>query len=317
MLMAMAVTFAVFVVPVRAATDPGSTVRLHSQATVRGTAVTLADIAELSGDSEALLTQLAHMSVGRVGDVALLSRTEIAALIRKAIANPADVVVTGAEFTRVTLAKRAPAAAEIEAVLKSHLATVTQWREDEIAISSIGNLKTIEIPEGNVELRAVNRGAPTNFRRMLLSVEAILDGEPLRAFWVQADIRIRAQVVKVARPVGFKTVLTADDLREQVCDIEDPRTSYFRSQMEAIGTVTRRALSLGELLSRNSVEDAGLVRVGETVRLTVVSGSVRMSVPARALQNGKLGDPIKVRNIDSDRVITAVVTGRKEARIGN
>ncbi len=292
-------------------------VRLRPQASVKSATLILADIADVSGDDEALVARLAQTPLGSITDVLLLSRAEVAALIRSANANSVEVVLTGADFTRVTLATRTPAAAEIAAVLKSHLALVTQWRQDEIEIHSIDNLKAIELPEGDVQLRVVSRGAPSNFRSMLLSVEAILDRKPLRTFWVKADVHVRAQVAQVAKPVAFHSVLKADDLREKVCDIEDPRTEYFRTSAEAIGKVSRRALAPGDLLSRNGVEDAGLVRSGETVRLTVESGSLRMTVLARALQNGKLGDPIKVRNMDSDRVISAVVTGRGEVRVAN
>ncbi len=293
------------------------TVRLHPQASVKSATLILADIADVSGDDDALVAQLAQTPLGSITDVLLLSRAEVAALIRNANANPVEMVLTGADFTRVKLATRTPAAAEIAAVLKAHLASVTQWREDEIEIRSIENLKAIELPESDGQLRVVSRGAPATFRSALLSVETSLAGKPLRTFWVKADVHVRAQVVQVATPVTFHSAIKADDLREKVCDIEDPRTDYFRTSAEAIGKVSRRALVPGELLSRNSVEDAGLVRSGQTVRLTVESGSVRMTVLARALQSGKLGDPIKVRNMDSDRVITAIVTGRGEVRVAN
>jgi flagella basal body P-ring formation protein FlgA len=123
-------------------------------------------------------------------------------------------------------------------------------------------------------------------------------------------------VVQVAKPVAFRGILKAEDLREQVCDIEDPRAEYFRTMAEAIGKTAKRALGPGELLSQTFVDEVSLVRNGETVKLLVESGSLRMTAQVRALQNGKLGDAIKVRNTDTDRVITAVVTGRGEVRVG-
>jgi flagella basal body P-ring formation protein FlgA len=269
-------------------------VKLRPQALVKGSAPVLGDIADLSGDDEKLLAQLARTPLGTMADARLLSRSEIVLLIKNVAANPEEVIVTGAEFTRVFAETRTPEAAEIATVLKSHLASVTQWREEEIEIRSIDNLKST-----------------------LFSVEAVQEGKPLRTFWVKADVRVKAQVVQVAKPVAFRSVLKADDLREQLCDIEDPRATYFRTTAEVVGKVARRALGPGELLGQNSVEQPGLVRSGETVRLLVESGGLRITVLARALQNGRLGDPIKVRNIDSDRVITAVITGRGEVRVAN
>jgi flagella basal body P-ring formation protein FlgA len=292
-------------------------VKLRPQATVRGALPVLGDIADLSGEDEKLLALLARTPLGTVADARLLSRSEVVSLIKNVAANPNEVIVTGAEFTKVSVETGTARVAEIAAVLKSHLASVTQWREEEIEIRSIDNLTPIPFSEGEVLFRIASRGSPASFRSTLFSVEAIQDGKPLRTFWIKADVHVTAQVVQVAKPVAFRSVLKADDLREQVREIDDPRATYFRSTAEAMGMVARRVLGPGELLNQNSVEQPGLVRSGEIVRLLLESGDLRMTVRARALQNGRLGDPIKVRNIDSDRVITAVVTGRGEVRVAN
>jgi flagella basal body P-ring formation protein FlgA len=81
--------------------------------------------------------------------------------------------------------------------------------------------------------------------------------------------------------------------------------------------LAKRSLAPGDLLNRNWVTGVCLVRNGEMVRLLVQNGSISISVLARALQDGKLGDRIKVRNIESDRALTAVVIGRGEVRISH
>jgi len=320
LLVAAATVFAVLIclrVVAADSTAAACTVRLRPQAAVKGAAPILADIADLSGDDKALLDQLAHMPLGSISDARLLSRADVLALIKVAIPDLVDVQIIGAEFTRVSIATRAPEATEIAAILKAYLASVTPWKEEEIEIRSIDNLKAIALPEGEIQLRVVSHGAPLNFRSALVSVEVSLNGKSLRTFWVKADVRVRAQVVQAARPVSYRSVLKADDLREALCDIEDPHSAYIRTAAEAVGMIAKRALGQGELLNLNCVDGASLVRSGETVRLLVQSGSISMTVLARALQNGKLGDPVKVKNIDSDRVVTAVVTGRCEVRVAN
>jgi flagella basal body P-ring formation protein FlgA len=110
-------------------------------------------------------------------------------------------------------------------------------------------------------------------------------------------------------------VLSSGDLAERVCEIEDPRSEYFRHIDAAAGMIAKRALAPGEMLTSNCVEAASLVHNGDTVRLVALSNGIQVSTLARALQNGKLGDRIKVRNIVSNRAITAVVTGLGEVRV--
>lgn len=293
------------------------TVCLRTQALVKSTTLVLADIAELSGEDEALVTKLARMPLGSVADVRLLRRSEVLSLIRSFFPGLENVSLTGAEFTRVSVATRTPEAAEIAAILKAHLAAVSSWREDEIEVRSIDNLKAMELPLGDIRMRVVSRGKPSDYRKMLVLVEAVLDGKPLRTFWVKADVRVHAQVAQVARPVPYGRALQADDLHQILCEIEDPRADYIRDCAEAIGMTAKRALAPGDLLNRSWLAEVRLVRNGEMVRLLAQNGSVSISVLARALQDGRLGDRIKVRNVDSDRALTAVVIGRGEVRLSH
>jgi len=314
---AMFVVLTCYAIAAANLTAASCTVCLRAQVLVKSTTLVLADIADLSGKDETLLTKLARMPLGSVTDVRLLSRSEVLSLIRGVFPDLENVSLTGAEFTRISVATRTPEAAEIAAILKAHLAAASSWREEEIEIRSIGNLKAIELPQGDIRLRVISRGTPSNYKSMLMLMEAALDGKPLRTFWVKADVRVHAQVVQVARPVPYGRALQADDLHEVLCEVEDPRADYIRDCAEAVGMTAKRALAPGDLLNRSWVNEVRLVRHGEVVRLLAQSGSVSIAVLVRALQDGKLGDRIKVRNIDSDRALTAVVTGRGEVRISH
>lgn len=294
---------------------PFCTIRLHSEAVVKGSTLVLADIADLSGDDEALVTRLAQAPLGAILQVRTLSRAEIFELIRGLTASPKDVLITGADYTRVTVATRVPALEEIVSVLKAHFASVTQWRQEEIEIPSIENLTAIELPLGELKLNVIGRALPSNNRGMLIPMAAVSEGRTLRNFWVKADVRVRAHVVQLAKPVPYAHTLQADDLRDALADIEEPGAAYFRTCAEAIGTTAKHALGTGELLKRDWVNEINLVHSGDTVRLVSQGVSIRVTALARALQNGKIGDRIKVRNLDSDHAITAVVSGQGEVRV--
>ena len=295
---------------------PGNpcSIRMRSKVSVKRPALILSDVADVSGEDNILVSRLARMPLGTVNDVRLISRSEVVSLLRAAFPD-AEVEVAGSDFARVTLSSRAPDPAEIAALLKAHLESVTPWRKEELEIRSLGNLEKVDLPLADVQLRVAGRGVPMNYRNFLVPVEAVLDGRLLRTFWVKADVRVRAQVVQIGKPVAYGSTLAAGDLREVVEDIENPGIDYVRKSAEAVGMTAKRGLTTGELLSRNFLKESSLVHSGETVRLLARSGRIVVSTLARALQNGKLGDRIKVRTLDSDRSITAVVTGRGEVQV--
>jgi flagellar basal body P-ring formation protein FlgA len=293
------------------------TVNLRPEVKVKGPKITLADIADLTGNDEALLAQLAHAPMGTVTETRILSRKEIADLLRNTEAGKEELIFAGADFTRISPSTRALSLEDVVPVLRSYLVSVTSWRAEEIDIRSIDNLKSMQVPEGEIGFRVASRSIPSNLRSALLQLELLVDGKPQRSHWIKADIGVRAQVVQVAQPVAFRNVLKPADLREVVVDIGDPTAEYVRTAEEAVGKVATRALRPGECLTRRLIDDADIVRSGMAVKLLVETGSLRLSIDARALQNGKMGDRIKVRNIDSDRVVTAVVTGPGEVRVTN
>ena len=58
-----------------------------------------------------------------------------------------------------------------------------------------------------------------------------------------------------------------------------------------------------------------LVRRGQSVDLTVVTSSgLELSLRAEALADGRMGETVSLRNPESGRVLTGIVTGRNTAR---
>ena len=150
----------------------------------------LFDVADVSGEDLSFVSVLAWMSLGAVSGVRLISRSEIESLFCATFPD-AELEVAGADFTRVTLSMKTPDPAEISALLKAHLESVTPWRQEELEIFSLGNLENVDLPPGGVELRVAGRGAPMNYSNFLVPVEAVLDGRFLCIFWVKADVRVR------------------------------------------------------------------------------------------------------------------------------
>ncbi len=63
------------------------------------------------------------------------------------------------------------------------------------------------------------------------------------------------------------------------------------------------------------MRQALLVRRGQAVDLTVVTSSgLELSLRAEALADGRMGETVSLRNPESGRVLTGIVTGRNTAR---
>ena len=75
------------------------------------------------------------------------------------------------------------------------------------------------------------------------------------------------------------------------------------------GSCSARSLQAGDYLRACDLKAIPLVRVGDRVELTLQRGTVSVSVPATARQEGPLGKVIPVRNELTNRLINARITG--------
>ncbi len=207
------------------------------------------------------------------------------------------------------------AAEDIQPSLRDYLLQSTPWKESEIEIQSIEGLKGVEVPQGNIRFRVLSGTAVAGRSSMLVLMEAVQDGKSMRSFWITAAIRIRAEVVTAARKIPQGKRLVLDELVRTVSEIPDLHAGYFRDFEDVVGKVSQRTFSPGDPIIRQKLSEPFLIRSGDTVQLRLVRDGIVLTSSAKAEQNGRLGQFIKVRNVEFSSVLKAKVTGRAEVSI--
>jgi len=206
-------------------------------------------------------------------------------------------------------------AAEVAPVLKAALLKSSPWKESELEVRSVEGLRGLGVRSGPVALRVLSLTPGKGRSSVMALLEVTEEGAPAREFWVTAGIRVRAQVLAAARAVPQGKAIGPEDVTERTVDISDLRTAYLRSPAEAAGMVARRSIPSGDPLTRDLLSEPILVRNGETVRLCLVRGGISLTSTVRAEQDGRMGQWIKVRNLDFASVLKAEVTGRAEVQL--
>lgn len=115
--------------------------------------------------------------------------------------------------------------------------------------------------------------------------------------------------VVLARSVARGAVLTAEDVTLAPAGTRGP-DGIFTDPAEVIGRRTRTALGVGRPVLLRQLEPVWLVARGNPVVLVAMAGGLAVSAPAEALDDGGMGDVIRVLNTSSGREVKAVVTGR-------
>lgn len=136
--------------------------------------------------------------------------------------------------------------------------------------------------------------------------------KPATAGPVAAEFR---QVVVAAANLQAGQVLQRDSLKLERLDAEKVSKGHYLEIGGLEGQELVRALRAGEPIRLSDVRPALVVKRGDLVLMTVGSPQTfEISVKAEAMQDGKVGEQIKLRNNESGRVLSAIVTGRGTAR---
>lgn len=123
------------------------------------------------------------------------------------------------------------------------------------------------------------------------------------------------QVVVATVNLSPGQVLQPEMLKLGAIEPDKINRAHYLDTAGLSGMEVLRAIRAGEPLRQSDLKPALLVRRGERVIMTVGSpGSFQISVAAEALQDGHLGDQVRLRNTESGRTLSAVVTGKGTAR---
>jgi flagellar basal body P-ring formation protein FlgA len=130
------------------------------------------------------------------------------------------------------------------------------------------------------------------------------------AVWLACGYAARAQDVAAPTPriVIYPGDIIADDM---LADLPDDTARgvgpIAESRAAVIGKMSRRTLLPGQAIPIAAVDNPRLVNNGGAVKLVFVDGELSIVTTGSALQDGAVGDLVKVRNDDSGVTVSGVV----------
>lgn len=142
---------------------------------------------------------------------------------------------------------------------------------------------------------------------VVLAVPDGVSGSTRQAFTGRA-LRVRALPV-LTRPVGRGEVIGDDDLELREVPVRTVPGDALVDIAAIVGMAARRALRADQPLRERDVESPRMVERNTVVVATYRVPGLTITVRARALDDGALGDTIRVLNMQSNRIIETRIIG--------
>ena len=206
---------------------------------------------------------------------------------------------------------------DIVAAARAHLQGRLPWPAEQVQIrlAQPVSLPELELaPEERLRLAAALPGHSPLAGRVRVEVALNVNDERRGSVPVFFDVQIQQEVAVAKRRIEAGEVLNAESLHADSRAVSS-QTAYPTFQDCLAGQRAKRPLAPGQVIARADLEAvptgaAPLVRPRDAVRIVARVGELRISTSGEALQEGRAGQTIRVRNTSSNRVIQGRVVER-------
>lgn len=122
------------------------------------------------------------------------------------------------------------------------------------------------------------------------------------------------QILVLKRDIKRDEIITENDLGVEIIDRKSNR-----GYMQILGDRPVKALGnlqCGQPLKRSDIIiDRFLVHKGETVTVNFIKKNIIIETQALSMSNGIIGDTVKVKNLDTNKIIVGKVSGDRMVSI--
>jgi flagella basal body P-ring formation protein FlgA len=121
--------------------------------------------------------------------------------------------------------------------------------------------------------------------------------------YVPAEISVFAKALVATRPLARGAGLTPGDVTLVETDVSKLGHGYLETPADIDGLVTRRPVAAGTVLTSAMIKAPLLVKRGDRVRLVSGEGPIQVEMLGEAIEAAARGDRVRVRALDSKRVV--------------
>lgn len=211
-------------------------------------------------------------------------------------------------------AKQLLSQSQVERTLRDYVLAHGPWKADQLDVRAL-SFKPVALPAGQLALRVVKHGKAITPGVQSFLIAADIGGKEESKLWVRSDIKIFDQVVVSTRPLASREVIAPEDVRLDWREIGPAAPRPYTKIEEVLGKQLSRSTSANEVVTVAQAELPQVVRHGSPIVLIYENSNVRVEMGGEALQAGKVGDTIKVKNPASGKLLQGVIVDARTVRV--
>lgn len=303
------------------ATAASVAVELRPRVSLTGRTVSLGDVAYLRSDDLRLITMFAALPLGqapRSGSATSVSRDSLMRWTRARLRTDGALVAWGgASEVTIESAGKTIAGAALEDTARLALSAWLTQRSKRFSMDAVVAPRDLEVPAGQQELRVRPLPAGTAVTaRHRVWVDVFVDAGFVRAVPVDFTVAAYGEGWMTAVGVPRGAAVDAVSLQSQEIDLTQVASSAVPVKLDPASTLrARRNLAAGATVTGADLEPVPAVARGEPVTLVSQDRGLELELHAEALQDGQVGQSVRVRARGAAEPVLAQVVAPGRVRI--
>lgn len=300
------------------ATNVIADIRVKNETIVKNDKLVLGNIAEITSNDVMIVERLRSISLGyapNVGAVRELQRDRIFMAIASAGFSTSDFSFESPSLVRIRRASQNVDSKLIREVVANAVLNPLKTVGAETELTRLDIPVSVEVPTGEVEVRASSGKVRDLFSSFSISIEILVDGRVVKRISAMAQVEATMPVVVAARDIQSNERIKETDVRVETRKLSKPVTNYFRDFSKLRGTDSSRPIAKGEIVTSDSMIAGIVIKAGDSVRLIYNSGGMQIIVMGEARALGRIGDRIQVKNTQSGTFLQAIIVDEGIVRV--
>lgn len=290
----------------------GITITIPAEVKVDGPFVTLVDVADIKGDDGERINRLGQLKIGSAaapGGHVVLTKELLGIRLAAEGFDLSHIIWNLPELITVTTNSQT---VKGQTLIDKGIMTIKEQigssaSSADLTILPIGNVQDIQASVGNIAITSslpygVKYNTPTTLR-MTVNV----NGQATATMNLRFDVKLYRQVTVAASQISQGEVLTSEKLRYERMNTGRLATGYFTDMSKVIGLETRRPLTPGMVITDLMLNKPIVIKRGNLVNIVARIGSMEVTTVGKAMQDGYVGQLIRVQNINSNKFISGKV----------
>lgn len=204
---------------------------------------------------------------------------------------------------------------EIKESIRNYIYNHMPWDKNQVEIAKIDFKGEILLPNGEITQKITSKNHGSFIGKFPIFIEFIVDGKKVRRQKINVQMEVLIPVVLSSINLKRNQIISEKDIYIKKQWVSKNSPKMLTSFNKVIGKRLKKNLQAGEPLFGSFLEIPAVIAKGKKVTILVETKNVRITTQGIAMEAGKQGQVIKVKNIGSNKVVYARVTNNSTVRI--